>query len=437
MTIVTKILAGSLIFCLMSSVDATSTIPIFRVDAKGKTGAEIGAALGKAVKEQFPDIGKKYDSYLASFVDQNTFNSWVQKRVNFVKPNIDQAYQDEVNAIVSNWGIVGIDQVGDGYLSLNEFWLLQLIPDIGRRTNCSGFGVFGNVSALKAPIVGRNMDWRTTEALRSIQAITVYEYEKITFVNIGFAGYVGVISGFNSDGLFVAHLDSPLGKRYPEPIGDHAIVFDLRKVLEKTTKISAAAISLSKQQYGFSHNILMADTKDVEVLEQPQGQKAHLRNATSPLRIEMSWGKPNQIAVVNCFVLRNSPLNCISSIDRFRWHRFRTLAKFNSTDNQAHVKDVIKIMFDKVNPYQEIFNQNTVQSIVFTPKDKRLHLYTVPISGIHSAHPVMYEIPNLLPVSPVQETWISDTIMYVIAFLILGSVLFISFGNNDYSKKRG
>jgi hypothetical protein len=435
MTIVTKFLGCLVIFCMMSSVEATSSIPIFRVDAKGKTGTEIGTILGKAVKEQFPEIEKKFDSYLASFVDQNTFNSWVQNRVNFIKPNIDQAYQDEVNAIVSSWGIVGIDQVGDGYLSLNEFWVLQLIPDIGRRTNCSGFGVFGNVSALNAPIVGRNMDWRTTEALRSIQAITVYEYENRTFVNIGFAGYVGVISGFNSDGLFVAHLDSPLGKRYPEPIGDHAIVFDLRKVLEKTTQISRAASALSKQQYGYSHNILMADTKDVEVLEQPQGQKALLRNAISPLRLEMSWGKPNQIAVVNCFVLRNSPLNCINSIDRFRWHRFRTLAKFNSTD-KAHVKDVINIMFDRANPYQEIFNQHTVQSMVFTPKDKRLHLYTVPISGIHSPHPVMYEIPNLLPVSPVQETWFTDMIMYVLAFLILGSVLFISFGNNTYSKKR-
>ena len=216
-TIITQLLLGSILFGFLNFSYAAGSIPVFHIDAEGKTGVEIGAALGKAVKEKFPEIDKKYDSYLASFVSQEVFNSWVQKRVNVVKPNIDKAYQDEVNTIISTWNFASQDKLGDGYLSLNEFWVIQLIPDVGRITNCSGFGVFGNFSALKAPIVGRNMDWRTTEALRSIQAITVYEYENRNVVNIGFAGYVGTISGFNSDGLFVAHLDSPLGNRYPKP----------------------------------------------------------------------------------------------------------------------------------------------------------------------------------------------------------------------------
>jgi len=426
MKTMTQIRLSSLILFLIISFEASATLPVFHVDAKKQTGMGIGTTLGKAFKKQFPEIEKKYDTYLASFVDQKQFNEWVQERVNVIKPNIDPAYRDEVNAIASTWTISSRDQLGDGFLSENEFWLIQLIPDVGRYTNCSGFGVWGHFSALNSPIVGRNMDWYTNEGLRSLQAITVYQYENRTVVNIGFAGYIGMVSGFNNEGLFVAHLDSPIGMRYPEPpIGDDAIVFDLRKVLETKNRISAAARELSQQQYGFSHNILMADTFDVQVLEQPQGQQAYLRSDTSPLRIEMSWGKVNQIAVVNCFTLRSSPANCISTIDSYRWHRFKKLAQFNR-DNQAQVKDVINIMFDTANLHQEIFNQKTVQSMVFTPKDKRLYLYTVPISGIHSTHPVMHEIIDLLPTAQASKSWLNPINgLLVIASLVLVGVVIV------------
>ena len=422
-----------LILFLIASFEASSTLPVFHVDAKEQTGMDTGKILGKAFKKQFPTIEKIYDTYLASFVTQEQFNEWVQVRVNILKPNIDPAYRDEVNGIASTWTISSRDQLGDGFLSLNEFWVLQLIPDVGRRTNCSGFGVWGDFSALNSPIVGRNMDWITDEGLRSLQAITVYEYEEQTVVNIGFAGYMGVVSGFNREGLFVAHLDSPLGMRYPEPpIGDHAIVFDLRKVLETKNRISPAAKELSQHQYGFSHNILMADRFDIQVLEQPQGHPAHLRNNFSPLRTEMLWEKANQIAVVNCFVLKSSPANCITSSNNYRWHRFRTLAQFKRT-NQAEVKDIINIMFDTSNPYQEIFNQKTVQSMVFTPKDKRLYLYTVPISGIHNSHPVMHEIIDLLPTTPASQSWFNPINGLLVLATLLLVVVIIS---GERSKKR-
>lgn len=434
MKIITPIRLYSLIFFLIASFEANGTPPVFHVDAKDQTAVGIGMTLGKAFKKQFPDIEKKYDSYLASFINQKQFNQWVQKRVNVIKPNIDPAYRDEMNGIASTWTISSRDQLGDGFLSLNEFWLIQLIPDVGRQTNCSGFGVWGNFSALNSPIVGRNMDWHTNEELRSLQAITVYEYDNQSIVNIGFAGYIGIVSGFNSEGLFVAHLDSPIGKRYPDPpIGDDAIVFDLRKVLETKTRIYTAAKELSKQQYGFSHNILMADTFNVQVLEQPQGEQAQLRTDTSPLRIEMSWGKVNQIAVVNCYALRSSPANCITTSNSYRWHRFKTLAKFNR-ENQAQVKDVINIMFDTVNPLQEIFKSYTAQSMVFTPKDKKLYLYTVPISGIHSTEPVMHQIVDLLPKAKVSKSWLNSINgLLVIASLILVAVLI--YGESHRFKK--
>jgi hypothetical protein len=425
MNTLTSIRHYSVILLLILWFDANATPSVFHVDARGLTGMDIGTTLGKAVKKQFPEIEKKYDTYLASFVEQKKFNHWVSDRVNLIKPTLEPAYRDEVNGIASSWNLSSQDQLGDGLLSENEFWVIQLILDVGLRANGSGFGVWGNFSALNSPIVGRNLDWYTTEGLRSIQAITVYQYKKRTVVNIGFAGYVGVISGFNSDGLFVAVLDSPIGKHYPEPaIGDNAIVFDLRNVLETQKQNSAAAGELSWQQYGFSHNILMADTQNVKVLEQPQGQPLHVRTDRSPLRTERSWEKVNQIAVVSCFALISSPPNCIRTVDIIRWHRFKTLAQFSRTI-RADVKDVMNIMFDTVNPHQQIFNQNTVQSMVFTPTDNRLYLYTVPNSGIHNTPSVMHEIVDLLPTGEMSGSMPHpiNGMLVVVSLVLIGIII--------------
>ena len=193
-----------------------ATLPIFYVDARGKGGTEIGNTLGDSVKARFSNIEQKMDAYLTQFFgqiasqtgypSQYLFNYYAVPRINAIKPNIEQRYKDEVNALGSHFVLSDNDMLGDGYLSLNELWTLQLITDIARETNCSGFGVFGDYSASGSPMVGRNLDWYTTADLRSLQAITVYIYENRALVNIGFAGFVGVITGFNSNGLFAGLL---------------------------------------------------------------------------------------------------------------------------------------------------------------------------------------------------------------------------------------
>lgn len=284
-----------------------ATVPIFYVDARGKNGTEIGIALGESVKAAFPNIKQKMDAYLTQFIgqiayrtgdsSQDIFDFYAVPRINAIKPNIEQRYRDEVSALGSQLGLSYTDILGDGDLSSNELWALQLVADIARLTNCSGFGVFGDYSASGSPIVGRNLDWYTTANLRTLQAITVYVYGNRAFINIGIAGFVGVLTGFNSNGLFAGILDSPMGGIYPDPpYNKRSYVFDLRNALENQTKISEASNVLYNKQYAFSHNILFADTTDVQVLEHPQGVNGQLRTAESQLNFDLSWGKSKQIA---------------------------------------------------------------------------------------------------------------------------------------------
>lgn len=387
-----KVTAILIIHILLIPVcSAVGSVPVFHVDAENKTGTEIGTALGSLIVAEFSDIEEKIDSYLKSFVSQDEFNYIIRRRLNAIRVNIDRKYRDEVRSMASLLVHSGKDRLGDGYLSLNEFWFFQLIPDIERQNSCSGFGVFKGCSASGTPIVGRNLEWTTTQALRSIQAITVYEYGKRVLVNIGFAGYLGVLSGFNDRGLFAAYMDSSMGMPYPDPPeGRHSAVFDIRKALETATSISDAGRILSRPLYPFGHNVLLADKRDVQVLEHPQGEAGKHRTTFSPLRIDISWDKPCQITVVNFFALKSSSNNVLETV---KWRRFESLANY-SRDNKAYIGDVMDIMFDtKKLPYSKrIFSEKTVQSMVFTPADRTLYLYTVPVSGIQSAHPVMEEV---------------------------------------------
>ncbi|MBK8452750.1 MAG: C45 family peptidase [Thiofilum sp.] len=406
-----------LVWLLVGSAQAN--VPVFEIDTTDKTALQVGQELGRTFKKTFPDIEQRIDSYLKTFVTQDTFNQWIRERVTVLKPNIDQEYRDEVEGIASTWKISSRDQLGDGELSLNEYWLLQLIPDVGRRTNCSGFGVWGKAAVGGATLVGRNMDWRTSDALRSLQAITVYRNKKGGIVNIGFAGYVAIISGFNQDGLFLAHLDSPLRQPYTIPANDSSIVFDLRKTLSTQGTIRAAAKELSRYPHAFSHNILLADRDSVQVLEQPPMPPAQLRTDQSDYRMDYYWGKTNQIAVVNCFVLASSAANCLESHDALRWNRFRTMANF-TPQQPADVSKVMTIMLDQANPFQEIFNLLTVQSMVFVPETLKLYLYTVPISGQH-IQPVRYqEFSHLLPFnSSTTSHWFNALNVLIVGALLL------------------
>ena len=356
-----------------------ATVPIIYVDARDRSGTEIGAAVGNSIKAKFPAIALKMDAYLTEFIgniayqtgdsSQDLFDYYAVPRINAVKNNVEERYKAEVNAIGSSLGLSGTDVLGDGVLSSNELWAIQLLPDIARETNCSGFGVFGDYSISGSSIVGRNLDWHTTLDFQSIQAITVYLYEDRALVNIGFAGFAGVLTGYNSNGLFGAILDSPLGGEYPDwPYDKRSYVFDLRYALEVFTSISQASNYLYDKPYTFSHNMLFADTTDVQVLEHPQGMNGQLRTDQSILQSDLSWGRSNQIAVVNFFALAGLPANERYYHNYDRWDRFYELAGFNA-GSKASSEEIGSIMIDTLGG---IFNNGTVQSLVFSTAEKNI-----------------------------------------------------------------
>lgn len=406
-----------------------NTLPVFQIDTTDKTGFQIGQALGRAAKQQFPDIEARYDAYLHKILTQAQFDQMLAQQVNRIRSQVGATYQDEITGITSRWQLFGHDQLGDGRLSLHEYWTFLLLPDLGKPgIRGSAFGVWHTASASGSPMIGRNLDWPDDANLGDLQALTVYTGPDSRLVTIGFAGHPGVLTGFNQSGLFLAQIASP------EPTGatgSDSVTFALRRTLETTQTTHQATGLLSRYRYTTGHSIVMADRAHIQVLEIPQNAQARIRTNQSLYRADKPWQKADQIAVVNCYALASSPDNCTHSRDHFLWQRFSQLAAFDR-QRPAETSDIIRIMLDQANRHQAIFNQDTLQALVFTPEDGTLNLYHRPFAGSESSSPVMQTFHRPSSTKPA-KSWDPAMILLIIlsACLLAGVVYYL-----EYCRKR-
>ncbi|ALG69064.1 C45 family autoproteolytic acyltransferase/hydolase [Beggiatoa leptomitoformis] len=400
-------------------------VPVFHVDTQHKNGQDVGIELGKGILDKIPDFGAQVDKLLASHFDTSTYQTLLANIKNF-RVKIPKAYQDELEGLATIVVSTANNQLGDGKLSFDELWAFQHIFDKNNVINGSGLGVFGDLNGLQTPIIGRNVEIEPNDALRALQAITVYKNPLNTVVNIGFAGYLGVISGFNSDGLYVGYFSAG-GNNLVDDVDElvkQSATFMLRKALETGKNIGQATSLLIHDIYYSPHNILLADPKNINVLE--YSNTTQIRQADSPLQTEMPWHNPQQLAVLNCFVHRDSPANCIDMADRARWNQFDSLANF-SPETPANALQIMQIMRNQENiPSEAIFTKNTLQSMVFEPKTRRLFLYNqTDKTAEPPEYPLFADIDNLVATP---ESYLSltqtDYIFIIALFLSMVAIMF-------------
>lgn len=422
------LLLFSLLHCLQPTLaEISEPLPIIHLQTTNMHPGKIGAELGREVRSYFPDIERQYDSYLAGRFSQHRFDTITQLRLPAMLAQLDSHYSKELYGVASAWSLGNESKLGDGKLSLAEYQVLNLLSDLGAAPDGSGFAVLGKASVSGSPIVGRNLDWSHQAELRQLQAITVYQDGDRGIVNIGFAGLISVITGFNEQGLFAASMSaepfSPYLFNKRTPVNFSLLGFDLRKVLATHSTVKKSARYLAGKHYTYSHNILLADPTSVKVLEQNNNSgHAPLRTWNSRLQSNQTWQRRHQIAVVDCFVLSASSGSCTDPKDIARWKTFRSLATF-SPETPASTQDIVDIMHNTKNFRYEIFNQNTLQSIIFQPEQTALQLYHIPPDGEHPQNPVYTDYPRLLPnVIAFNIQLLINALIWSILLIMLGVV---------------
>jgi len=386
-------------------------LPVFQIDTQGRTPYEIGAELGRQWKKRFPQLESKLDALLKHRLQGMSFPGGSSPDNPTVPPDLGppdgltDKHRKELEGLMSRLHLVSRNRLGDGFLSRDELFLVQRLPDLGACDGGSGFGVYASRSDTGTALVGRNLDGRPWPGPmeRALAAITVYRGEDRSLVNIGFAGKLGVTTGFNQSGLFLAYLPiSDRGNRAVTEGSSEPVAFSIRRVLETHEDLDTAFQALSWAVDDSNYSILMADRERVAVLEHAVGKRGRLRDPSSIPQPAMSWRQPQKIAVVGCFALNSMPSGCISLRDQYRWQRFRTLADLDVQRTPFTLRDIVRIMLDRVGSRDAIFAPTTYQVLAFDPGSAELYLGTPSGLEYYPVEPLMHRYADLI-IKPAQE----------------------------------
>ncbi len=119
----------------------------------------MGQQLMKKILTAVPNFEQLMDSYIAELVPDQTTYYIMLGRVEDIKPQIPQDYQDEIDGMASQLSGGNVNTMDDGKLSKSELYELELFTDVGRSTQCSGISVYGPRSATGNPMTARVLDW--------------------------------------------------------------------------------------------------------------------------------------------------------------------------------------------------------------------------------------------------------------------------------------
>jgi hypothetical protein len=367
----------------------------------GLSHKQIGEALGEKIQKKVPEYEALIDLYLLEITQgkPEVYQEFI-RRANVIKAQVDPEYRDEIEGMASKFSGGTVNAGGDKKLSKDEMFLLNLIPDAARGSMCSTLAVFGARSETKKTMVERTLDWPdgSQHQAARIQAVTTIKNGKKSVCLIGYLGFVGAITGFNSEGIFAGILDSSTGAPYAAE-GKRSYPMDIRWALENKTTLDAVADVLKDpaKKYTYNHLIVFADKDTAKVLENNMNGIRALRSDSSELNKGGTWEFPNAIGAVNAFMLKGNPEN-FHPYDTARWPSMKKELKAKGdVVTYKELKEVASFCPAGQGPGPQtrgdLYNSMTQQIVLFQPQDLSLEIFFCPKDG------KLPSVPTFLPVT--------------------------------------
>lgn len=356
----------------------------------------LGEEYAKSIIRLIPDYESTIDSYLAEISSSDDKYNLFITRTKDIKPQIPKSYCDEIEGMAQCFSGNNSNIRGDGKLSLDEIYLLNLIPDVARGTQCSALSVYKGRSATKNTITGRILDWYqgSQNQLTKIQSVTTFKNGAKSICSIGYLGYLGIISGFNNDKVFAAILDSPSGSKYTST-SKYSYPMDIRYALENknTLKKVSTFLKSDNRKYTMGHLIILSNPENSVVLENNISDDINfmpmraIRTEDSELNEGIEWAIDNAIGTVNSFLLKNNYNNHssqLSNTERFKTLKEQLLSKGNMV-TVDELKEIVTYFNGEnigVQTNGSLYNTRTQQIIVFEPKSYNLEVFFRPFNGL-------------------------------------------------------
>lgn len=385
----------------------------------GISNYDMGVQLGKKILQAKPDYELLLDSYMdemTHFLNLSSYSLYIN-RVHDIKPQMDQAYQDEIDGMASQFSGGEVNLVGDNKVSKDELYMIQLFSEVCRGTQCSGISVYGASSETGHPMTARILDWYGGDKhqFEQVQAVTtiIYSDKSTCLINgrktislIGYLGHLTLLTGFNCDGVFAGILDSGTGSQYSST-DKYSYTTDLRYALENSSTLNDVADYLTNpsRNYPFNYNVLLSDSQTSKVLENNfsgtgTNMQRALRSDISVLNPGITWGFTDAVATVNSFLMLGNHDNHTGNPSNMnRWESLKTqLQVYGDTVTSEELKQVASFDNDDgpgSSSTGDIYNSRTQQIVLFQPENFHLEVAFAPQSGILPADPVFETVPIL------------------------------------------
>ncbi len=194
-----------------------------------------------------------------------------------------------------------LEGLADGSgLSLTDVKRLHAIPDL-IESMCSNGIYFGAATKDGKLIHIRNLDWVREMGIAKQAAVMVYEPSgKIPYVNLGYYGFIGVLTGVNREEISVGEVGAD---SVDESLEGTPMPFLLKRVLSTAHSLDQAAEIITKSTRTSSFNYMFGDAKNNQAMA-VETTHNHFRifKDNDPVEEKSGYGFP-----MKCVLMRGDP----------------------------------------------------------------------------------------------------------------------------------
>jgi len=116
------------------------------MDLEGADRREIWSQYTRSLLDLFPTLEVDYDAWIVGMIGREAYHRRMQA-IQHLKPQVPKEYREEIEGMASqlSGGLVNVP--GDGKLSLDELYFINLYVDVLMSGACSALSVYGPASA--------------------------------------------------------------------------------------------------------------------------------------------------------------------------------------------------------------------------------------------------------------------------------------------------
>ena len=247
-------------------------------------GRQHGTILRTEVRASIERVLGYFRHYLKiPWVGPGLVNWWLDRVWNDAAAHVPADYLEELRGLADGSGV-----------PLDDLYRLHAIPD--RTYSCSNFAAWGRATAGGRLIHVRNLDWNIRAGIqRSAVVFVVRPKGKHAFVNVGWAGFIGVLSGVNDARLSIGQVGA---ETTDATFKGEPMVFVMRRVMEEAADLDTAAGLIRDARRTVGVNYVIADAKAKRaVAVETTHQHVRVFGANDPAERAVSYARPMADAV--------------------------------------------------------------------------------------------------------------------------------------------